>query len=165
MITLTKTTDSIILDKTENLSALEISYSGSLVGEILGNTISGMNKKKIVILFLSQPDDVIMTYYGRFNITKVVAYDKESKPIKISRNTYSDNINSINSKWDLSTTTYENYNKTNKYIGNVKTILSSTLNGEKRYLNKKGEMPENKLKSNQASMLNRNRGNYGVKQK
>ena len=91
--------DSLILDKTENLSALEISYSGSLVGEILGNTISGMNRKKIVILFLSQPDDVIMTYYGRFNIKKVVAYKKESKPIKVTRNTYSDNINSINSKW------------------------------------------------------------------
>ena len=72
MITLTKTTDSIILDKTENLSALEISYSGSLVGEIFGNTISGMNKKKIVILFLSQPDDLIMTYYGRFNINKSI---------------------------------------------------------------------------------------------
>ena len=42
MITLTQTVDSLTIDKTEDLSAIEISYKGSLVGEILGNTISGM---------------------------------------------------------------------------------------------------------------------------
>ena len=163
MIKLTQTTESLILDNTENISALEISYTGSLVGEVLGNTISGMNKKKIIIAFLSKPEELIMTYYGRFNITKITAYNKQSKLVKVSKIIRSDNVNSIESKWDISTTTYENYNKTNKYIGNLNSVISSTLNGEKRYLNKKGEIAEDKLKSNQKRMLNRIRGNYGVK--
>ena len=155
MITLTQTVDSLTIDKTEDLSAIEISYKGSLVGEILGNTISGMNRKKIIICFLSKPEEVIMTYYGRFNITKITAYNKQSQPIRVTRNFRHDNVNSISSTWDTSTTTYENYNSTNKYVGNLKTILSSTLNGQRRYLGVKGQIPEKKIKSNQISMLNR----------
>lgn len=154
-ITLTQTTESLILDNTENISALEISYTGSLVGEVLGNTISGMNKKKIIIAFLSKPDEIIMTYYGNFSIKSIKGYSKTNKLIKINRRTESDEIGHILSKWDESTTIYDNYDKSNRYIEKSKSLLSTTLNNEIRYIGVKGEIPEDKLKLNQKRMLNR----------
>ena len=154
MIKLTQTIDSLILDNAEGLAAIEIEYTGSLVGEVLGNTISGISKKKIIIAFLSPSEESVMNYYGNFKIISIKAYNN-SNPVKITLKVVTDNIDSIKSKWSASTTTYENYNRTNKYIGNQKSILLSRLNGEKRYLDIKGEVAEDKLKSNQRNILNR----------
>tara|TARA_A100001201_G_scaffold23322_2_gene26576 strand:- start:4815 stop:5297 length:483 start_codon:yes stop_codon:yes gene_type:complete len=155
MITITQKTDSISIENYQNLSALEISYRGFIVGEVLGNTITGMNNKKIIIGFLSDPQEILIKYYGDFAIKSIKAYSKNNKLIKVKRIVESDEIGHILSKWDESTNTYDSYNKSNKYSEKSKSLLSTTLNNVKRYIGVKGQIPENKLKLNQKKSLNR----------
>ena len=155
MITITQKTDSISIENYQNLSVLEISYKGFIVGEVLGNTVSGMNNKKIIIGFLSNPEEVLIKYYGDFTIKSIKAYSKSNKLIKVKRIIESDEVGHILSKWDESTTTYDNYDKTNKYSEKSKSLLSTTLNNVKRYVGVKGEIPEKKLKLNERNSLNR----------
>ena len=155
MITITQKTDSISIENYQNLSVLEISYKGFIVGEVLGNTVSGMNNKKIIIGFLSNPEEVLIKYYGDFTIKSIKAYSKSNKLIKVKRIIESDEVGHILSKWDESTPTYDNYDKTNKYSEKSKSLLSTTLNNVKRYVGVKGEIPEKKLKLNERNSLNR----------
>ena len=65
-ITLTQRIQEININYTEEPVALEIFYVGSFVGEVLGNTVSGMNNKKIIIVFLAPPEETLIRYYGNF---------------------------------------------------------------------------------------------------
>jgi hypothetical protein len=162
-ITLTQRVNEINIENAEDMVAIEIKYSGSFVGEVLGNTITGMNNNKIIIGFLSPPSETLMTYYGNFKIISIKAFDKTKTRVGINKIIITDELGNISSKWSESTTTYENYNQTNKYIPKTKSLIASTLNNEKRYADINGSIPENKLKLNDKKMINRIRSNYGVK--
>ena len=118
--------DKIYLDNCSGKKLIEINYSGSFVGDVIpeGVTIM-MNKNKICIMDIGKGFDkkVFMNYYGNLVIKNAFYYEDGVKvPISISR--YSDEVNKIYSKWDVSTTKYEKYDKTNKYVKNMKTLLS-----------------------------------------
>ena len=164
-ITLTQHINTIEISNASSVKALEIDYSGSIIADITGNVISGMNSSKIIILFLDDPQELLMTYNGNFDINQVRAYSKDKELLQIELNTITDNFSAIDSKWDESTTTYENYNRTNKYIPKQKSLLSFKINGEQKYYNPKGEVDTQKVSKSDLMKLNRIRGNYGVKQK
>ena len=154
-ITLTQRVQEININYTEEPVALEIFYIGSFVGEVLGNTVSGMNNKKIIIVFLTPPEETLIRYYGNFKIKSIKAYSKNNKLIKTKKRTITDEIGHITSKWDESTTTYENYNQSNRYIPKTKSIIACTINGNKSYSDKNGFFGESKLKPNHRNILNR----------
>ena len=154
-ITLTQRVQEINIKYTEEPVALEILYAGSFVGEVLGNTISSMNNKKIIIVFLSPPEKTLIQYYGNLKIRSIKAYGKKNQTIKVKTMRINDNVNNITSKWNESTTTYENYNQSNKYVPKIKSIISCTINGNKSYSDIGGFGGEKKLESNQKNILNR----------
>jgi len=162
-ITFTQRINEINIEYTNEPMAMEILYSGTFAGEVLGNTVTGMNNKKIIIVFLSPPEETLMIYKGNFNISQIKAYNKNQELIEVNRNIITDDIENIRSKWEESTMKYENYNESNKYYPRIEHIIASTLNDEKRYANVKGNITEDKLRGNQKRILNRIRGNYGVK--
>lgn len=161
-ISLTQHINTIEINNAHSLKALEIQYSGTIIAEIGGNVVSGMNKNKIIIVFLEDPQELLMTYYGNFNINQVKAYNSKEL-VDIDLNTITDDYSKINSKWEESTTKYEDYNRTNKYISKIKSLLSFKSNGDNRYCNVKGSLSENKISKKDLITLNRIRGNYGVK--
>ena len=165
-ITLTQHINTIEITNAHTLKALEIQYSGTLVADITGNVVSGLNKDKIIILFLDEPQEHLISYYGNFNISQIKAYGIEQKQvytIPIDINTITDDYIKINSKWEESTTKYEDYNRSNKYIPNQKSLLSFKTNGEQKYYNIKGAVNTKKVSESDLIKLNRIRGNYGVK--
>ena len=56
-ITLTQHINTIEISNASSVKALEIDYSGSIIADITGNVISGMNSSKIIILFLDDPQE------------------------------------------------------------------------------------------------------------
>jgi hypothetical protein len=125
-VKITQYTDRIYLDNCSGQKLIEINYSGSFVGDVIPEGVTVMmNKNKICIMDIGDGFDnqVFMYYYGKLSIKSAFYYENDIKtPIGITRN--SDEVNRISSKLSESTTKYEDFDKTNKYIKNVKTLLS-----------------------------------------
>ncbi len=136
---ITQTENTIILEYSGSVSALDIRYRGDFVGEIHGNTVSGVKEGRMIIAFLEPPGDVLMTYEGNFNIISYDAYNDEGviKSHKLRKE--NDELKRIKSKWSVSDTKYEDFNKSNRYKKVKKTELTYTRMGKKVKLNNKNK--------------------------
>tara|TARA_R110002074_G_scaffold8763_3_gene35584 strand:+ start:2072 stop:2572 length:501 start_codon:yes stop_codon:yes gene_type:complete len=119
-------TDKIYLENCSGYKLIEIKYSGTFIADVVPEDVTIiMNKNTICIMDIGNGFDnqVFMNYYGNLNIDSIFYYEDGYKiPGGIIK--YSDEVNKIKSKFDESTSKYEDFNKTNKYIKNVNSILS-----------------------------------------
>ena len=136
---ITQTENTINLEYSGSIVALDIRYRGDFVGEIQGNTVSGAKGGRMIIAFLEPPQDTLMTYEGNFNIISYLAYNDEGLIKGRSIKKISDELNKINSKWSISDTKYEDFNKSNRYKKVKKTELTYTRMGKKVKLNHKNK--------------------------
>ena len=123
--------DKIYLDNCSGQRLIHIEYSGTFVADVLPNEVTiMMDKNKIFIMDIGDGFDnqVFMNYYGNFYIKSIFYYEDGYRiPGVITR--YSDEVDKINSRFDESTSKYEDFNKTNKYIKNIKSLLSYKKGG------------------------------------
>ena len=136
---ITQTENTVSLEYSGSVSALDIRYRGNFVGEIHGNTVSGVKEGRMIIAFLEPPQDTLMTYEGNFNIISYEAYNDEGLIKGRNIKKTSDELNKINSKWSISDTKYEDFNKSNRYKKVKKTELTYTRMGKKVKLNHKNK--------------------------
>ena len=139
MIKITQRPTELNIEYNEAPIVIDIGYEGVFEGEILGNSVSGIKKNRMIIAFLSPPDSTFMEYTGRFQITSIKSYDSNQNIIETSVLTISDEIERIRAKWDVSDNKYEDYDKSNKNIRVSRTKLIHTMNGTKRTLNDKNK--------------------------
>ena len=124
----------------DNIVVLDIKYKGVFSGEVHGNTVCGINGKRMLIVFMSPPEEELMTYEGDFKIITFKAYDENGDEIRqhlVSR--MMDDFKISKSKWSVSDTKYEDFNKTNKYKKIQKTELKYTRMGKEIKLNDKNK--------------------------
>jgi hypothetical protein len=160
-------TDRIYLDNCSGHRLIEIKYYGTFIADVVPEDVTIiMNKNTICIMDIGNGFDnqVFMNYYGNLSINGVFYYENNYKiPGGVTR--YSDEVNRIKSKFDESTSKYEDFNKTNKYIKNVNSLLSYKKFGRTIYLknNKKYNSTNKSIKKKELNILNRIRSKYVVK--
>ena len=152
----------INLEGEYNISNLTITYSGSFVGKVLGNTISSISRDKINIVFLDDAPETIILYSGSIKILKISAISKNNESINGEFIVINDEIQRLKSVWDESTMKWEDYNKSNKYYKPIMSIIEYSENGVIKYQEARGRRLLS-LPLKQKTMLNKIRGNYGVK--
>ena len=107
-ITLTQRVNEINIDYVEQPKFLTIRYSGSFIGQILGNTKSNITSQEIDIEFLDDIPEVFMIYKGNVQIIKILAKNGDLEPIKdTSFVMVNDEVQMINAQWDSSTQKWE----------------------------------------------------------
>ncbi len=162
-ITLTQRVNEINIDYVEQPKFLTIRYSGSFIGQILGNTKSNITSQEIDIEFLDDIPEVFMIYKGNVQIIKILAKNGDLEPIKdTSFVMVNDEVQMINAQWDSSTQKWEDYYQSNKYHRPIKTMIEYSENDVVKYKNdNNNELLYLPLR--QQTMLNKIRGNYGFK--
>ena len=115
--------DKVFIQNHEPFQLMIIDFSGSFDGDMVstGNVI--INKNKIILLSV-EPDvtGVLFAYNGNLNITKAFAYIDNKKNYIVTMKE-SDNVNTIKSKWNESTSKYTDFYRTNKRKPYKQTIL------------------------------------------
>ena len=101
-IILTRYSDGLELDSTEGVAALDIRFSGNIDGELLGNHIIGVNRGRMIIVFLGRPNNRFMDATGDFRIKKAEVYFVDSPKIIAALQLQSDEVQSIKTVWDTS---------------------------------------------------------------
>ena len=162
-VTLTQRANEINIEYTEQPKFLTIRYGGSFVGQILGNTKSSISRTKIDIEFLDDIPQVLMSYNGNVEILRILAKNSELEPIR--GNSFilvNDEIQRIKAQWDESTQKWEDYNQSNKYLRPIMSTIEYKSGDDVVYKNAKGKLLT-KLPLRQKNILNKIRGNYGIK--
>ena len=124
--------DEICVENYEDIAYLDIFYHGTFLGEMISDGFVFVRKNRMIITHIElDPSNVLMTYSGNLVIDEIFAYtyDNQKYPVYVSR--VVDEIQTIKSTWSDSTTKYEDYNKTNKYVRNVKTTIKRKLGSKK----------------------------------
>ena len=150
----------INLKNADTVKSFEIRYSGSFVGEVIGNAKVRLTRNKIFIDYIEPPEDMFMIYEGNLRMLQITAYDNNNNKINITRSLKSDEWQRVKAKYD-STSKWTDYNETIKYPRSVKTMVAYTINGSKRAINSKGSSRVNH-KGMEIKKLNRIRGKYGI---
>ena len=116
--------DKVFIQNHEPFQLMIIDFNGSFDGDMVSKGKVIINKNKIILMSVA-PDvtGVLFTYIGNLNITKAFAYINNKKNYIITRKE-SDNVNTIGSKWDESTSKYTDFYRTNKRKPHQQTILT-----------------------------------------
>jgi len=163
-VTLTQRVNELNIEYNEKPVFLTIRYGGSFVGQILGNTKSRLTRSEINIEFKEDIQETIMIYEGELIIYGIFAKNSNLEPIKGNRiKLVNDEIQRSKTKWDESTQKWGDYDKSlNKYYKPVMSIIEYKENDNIKF----HEVRDKSLlsiPSRQNKILNRIRGNYGVK--
>ena len=162
IVKLIQRVNEINLENANTVKSFEIRYSGSFVGEVLGNAEVKLTRNKIFIDYIESPGDMFMIYEGHLSIRQIVAHDNEGEKVDVQKSIKSDEWQRVKAKYD-STSKWTDYNETIKYPRSVKTMVAYTINGSKRAINSKGSSRVNH-KGMEIKKLNRIRGKYGIEQ-
>ena len=160
IVKLIQRANEINLENADTIKSFEIRYSGSFVGEVIGNAKVRLTRNKIFIDYIESPNDMFMIYEGNLRILQITAYDNNNNKINITRSLKSDEWQRVKDKYD-STSKWTDYNETIKYPKSVKTMVAYTINGSRRAINSKGSSRIN-YKGMEIKKLNRIRGKYGI---
>ena len=114
----------VIIENFEPFQYMIIDYVGSFEGEMVadGNVLVNRNR---LLLYAINPDktNVLFTYNGNFNIRKSLVYiNNKSNYVIVKKE--SDNVGAIKSKWNVSTSKYIDFSRTNKHKPYRQTILT-----------------------------------------
>ena len=115
--------DKVIIENFEPFQYMIIHYTGSFQGNMVANGNVLIHKNRLFLYAIS-PDitNILFTYTGNFNIKKTFAYiDNKSNYIVTIKEL--DNVNTIKSKWNDSTSRYTDLNRTNKRKSYTQTTL------------------------------------------
>ena len=110
-ITVTQYTNELAINESSTLRALEMRYEGTIDAELTGNNVGGCNNSKIIIAFLSYPKGTFMTYDGDLTIRSIKAYGYDSEEIPVTVEVVTDEMQTLGTGWDSSTSKYEELNK------------------------------------------------------
>ena len=160
MIRLIQRANQINLENADAVKSFEIKYSGSFVGEVIGNAKVRLTRNKIFIDYIEPPGDMFMVYEGNFSIRQIIAHDNEGEKVNVLKSIKSDEWKRVKAKYD-STSKWTDYNETISYPSSVKTMVAYKINGSKRAINSKGSSRVNH-KGMEIKKLNRIRGKYGI---
>ena len=160
IVKLIQRVNEINLENANTVKSFEIRYSGSFVGEVLGNAEVKLTRNKIFIDYIESPGDMFMIYEGHLSIRQIVAHDNEGEKVDVQKSIKSDEWQRVKAKYD-STSKWTDYNETIKYPRSVKTMVAYTINGSRRAINSKGSLRVNH-KGMEIKKLNRIRGKYGI---
>jgi hypothetical protein len=100
-----------------------INFNGSFQGDMVANGNLLVKKDQLFIYGVNlDSTNVLFTYDGDFSIKRVYAYIDNINHYIITRKS-SDNVNNIKSTWNLSTSKYTDFYRTNKGKPYRQTIL------------------------------------------
>ena len=132
--------DSIFLESQTKPLVLDIRYTGTIQADVSeGNAVSLNNNRMIILLFNFNNKEIMKNLSGNFKITKATIYDKDKVATNVTIKQVNDEIQNINSKWDVSDSKYEDLNHSRKYSNFRKTKLSYTINGVTSIVDGKGK--------------------------
>ena len=163
IVKLIQRVNEINLENSDTIKSFEIRYSGSFVGDVMGNTKVKLTRNKIFIEYIETPGDMLMIYEGNLSMRQITAYNIEGAKVDVRKSIKSDEWKKVSAEYDTSTSKWTDYNETIKYPKSVKTMVAYTLNGSKRVINSKGSSRINQ-KGMEIKKLNRIRGKYGIEQ-
>ena len=115
--------DKVFIENFEPFQFMTIHFNGSFDGDMVtdGNMVV---KRNVLFLYGINPDrtNVLFTYSGNFTIKKSFAYIGNKSNYIVTRKE-SDDVHTIKSKWDESTSKYTDFYRTNKRKPYGQTIL------------------------------------------
>ena len=116
--------DSVYVKNYEPFKLMIIHFKGSFDGQMVSGGISVVNRNSIYILGGDlHPSNILLNYDGNFDIKRVFAYLPDGNRHYIKTNKRSDQVGKILSKWDDSTSKYEDFKRSNRGKPFRKTIL------------------------------------------
>ena len=116
--------DSVYVENYEPIKMLIIEYRGSFDGEMIARTNHVVKDNHIFFFGIGlDSTNILFNYNGNFRIKKVFAYTMEGKKRWVAVKTTSDDVNRILAEWNVSTSKYTDYNRSNKHKPYRKTIL------------------------------------------
>ena len=116
--------DSVYVKNYEPFKLMVIHFKGSFSGQMVSSGISVVKRNSIYILGVDlDPSKILFNYDGNFDIRRVFAYLPDGKRHYIKTNKRSDYVDKILSKWDDSTSKYEDFRRSNRGKPFRKTIL------------------------------------------
>jgi len=124
---LTQNYNYIDIQNMSNIYRIVFKYRGAFLASLVNEGVVFIENNKVEILFPTVPvKDILFNYYGNIKMTKIEAYDRKYKKIKIIKKIVNDEIQLSNEVWSTSTKNIETFNKTNRYVGDVKTYIEYT---------------------------------------
>ena len=122
-ITIYKDFDKIYLENYKPFQIMVIQYNGNFDANMVANGNFILNKNMMFFYAVElDPTNVLFTYDGNFTIKKAYIY-KDNKFIYINTRNESDDVNTIQSTWNESTSKYTDFFRTNRRKPYRQTIL------------------------------------------
>ena len=115
--------DKVIINNFEPFQYMIINFNGSFQGDMVADGSLLVKKDQLFVYDVNLDNtNVLFTYDGNFSIKRVYAYIDNINHYVITRKS-SDNVNTIQSTWNLSTSKYTDFYRTNKGKPYRQTIL------------------------------------------
>ena len=115
--------DKIYLENFKPFEIMVIQYTGNFDADMVANGNFVLNKDMMFFYGIElDATNVLFTYEGNFTIKKAYIY-KDSKLIYINTRNESDDVNTIQSTWNESTSKYTDFFRTNRRKPYRQTIL------------------------------------------
>tara|TARA_Y100001938_G_C7940890_1_gene354253 strand:- start:12 stop:404 length:393 start_codon:yes stop_codon:yes gene_type:complete len=115
--------DKIYIEKLKKFEFMVIDFNGNFEAEMIANGSFVLKKNKLFFINLNFDNtNILFNYSGDFTIKKAYIYrEKTLKYVNIKYK--SDNVDTIKSIWNLSTSKYTDFYRTNKGKPYRQTIL------------------------------------------
>tara|TARA_Y100000593_G_C4307538_1_gene336543 strand:+ start:1257 stop:1748 length:492 start_codon:yes stop_codon:yes gene_type:complete len=153
----------INLEEAYRIKSIEINYSGSFVGEIIGETDVILSRNKLFINFIDSPRETIMIYEGNFRIKNITARLGNEELINIPKSVQSNEWERVMEVFSLSATKWKTYSSSTKYPSSLKTLVAYTNRGNKKYATQKSINHFVNLNGTEFKKINRLRGDYDIR--
>ena len=115
--------DKIYLENFKPFEIMVIQYTGNFDADMVANGNFVLNKDMMFFYGIElDATNVLFTYEGNFTIKKAYIY-KDNKLIYINTRNESDDVNTIQSTWNESTSKYTDFFRTNRRKPYRQTIL------------------------------------------
>tara|TARA_R100001129_G_C5288915_1_gene239090 strand:- start:489 stop:878 length:390 start_codon:yes stop_codon:yes gene_type:complete len=115
--------DKIYLENFKPFEIMVIQYAGNFDADMVANGNFVLNKDMMFFYGIElNATNVLFTYEGNFTIKKAYIY-KDNKLIYINTRNESDDVNTIQSTWNESTSKYTDFFRTNRRKPYRQTIL------------------------------------------
>ena len=131
--------DSLYVENYQEISYLDIKYSGGFDAQMVSDCDVYMNHKNIIIFNIDLHESgLLMNYNGNFIITRVLAYTHDKSRYYVPTRRITDEWGKVGSVWSNSTGTWESYDKSNRKKKRIPTSISQVVGSNKQILIKRG---------------------------
>ena len=126
-----------------NIRLLDIYYEGYIKGELLNENVLGIKNGRMIIVFLTKPENVIMDCVGSYKIKRAFAYRPNGEQVPVDVAEKNDKINKIKSKFNESGQRFDEFNESGDDKSINQTLIKYTLKGKKITLNENNKRVRN----------------------